>query len=151
MEIPPHLCYIWICYLFFSPISQNENLEILISRVYLMKPRQGRRKEWKSEGACSTGWGECAPPLVEIGLIDLPKTRRASAPQPTHLRQPYVGMLLTYFFVTTMIWSWWWLCYGCCYADCRAIYRRIESRRWWRRHCTKMRFDIKSSRQILFL
>ena len=58
-------------------------------------------------------------------------------------------MLLTYFFVT-MIWSWWWLCYGCCYADCRAIYRRIESRRWWRRLCTKMRFDINSSRRILF-
>ena len=57
-------------------------------------------------------------------------------------------MLLTYFFVA-MIWSWWWLCYGCCYADCRAIYRSIESRRWWRRHCTKMRFDINSSRRIL--
>ena len=58
-------------------------------------------------------------------------------------------MFLTYFFVA-MIWSWWWLCYGCCYADCRAIYRSIESRRWWRRHCTKMRFDINSSRRILF-
>ena len=28
----------------------------------------------KIRGARSTGWGECAPPLVEIELTDLPKT-----------------------------------------------------------------------------
>ena len=34
---------------------------------------QGRRKVWKSGGACSTGWGECAPPGWDRGLTDLPK------------------------------------------------------------------------------
>ena len=40
---------------------------------------QGRRKVWKSGGLVVLG-GDNVPPLVEIGLTDLPKTEGAEAP-----------------------------------------------------------------------
>ena len=51
---------------------------------------QGRRKVWKSGGARNTRWGECAPPLVEIGLTDLPKSGGHGPPRPPHLRRAWL-------------------------------------------------------------
>ena len=49
--------------------ARNNHTHFLMALVLFPGPHQGRRKVWKSEGA-SFSW----PPLVEIGLTDLPKS-----------------------------------------------------------------------------
>ena len=59
----------------------------------------GPSQALKIRGSFSTGWVGimCPPPLVEIGLTDLPKTGGLKPRQPPRLRQPWCEMLIIYF------------------------------------------------------
>ena len=64
-------------------MQPSEGLFVKVSQAIM----QGRRKVRKSGGLVLLG-RENVPPLVEIGLTDLPKTGGAEAPQAPSLRQP---------------------------------------------------------------
>ena len=65
---------------YFKIVWPNISSPTLVDFVRIVLTIQGCCKVWKSGGASSNQVGITCPPLVEIGLTDLPKSGCAMAP-----------------------------------------------------------------------